>query len=50
MCNIKVLSLLVLKLWSKLSFFSKEGQKSWSRSRGKNFVSNRKVLLQEIHM
>ena len=34
----------------KVKFFSKVGQKSRSRSRGKNFVSNRKVLPQEKHM
>ena len=30
--------------------FSKVGQKSRSRLRGKKFGSNRKVLSQEIHM
>ena len=37
MCNIKALSLLDQKLLSRLSFFSKVGQKSRSRSRGKKF-------------
>ena len=42
MCNIKALSLLVQKLWSRLSFFPKVGQKSRSRSRGKAFCFQQK--------
>ena len=45
MCNIKALSLLVQKLWSRLSFL-----KSRSKVKVKNFASNRKVLPQEIHV
>ena len=44
MCNIKALSLLVKKLWSGLSFFSKVGQKSRSRSQRKNFYYQQKGL------
>ena len=44
MCNIKALSLLVQKLWSRLIFFSKVGQKSRSRSQGKNFWFQQKGL------
>ena len=39
----RALSLLVQKLWPKLSFFSKVGQKS--RSRGKNFWLQQKGLV-----
>ena len=46
MCNIKAQSLLVKKLWSRLSF-SKVGQNS--RSRVKIFGMDRKVLPQGIH-
>ena len=45
MCNIKAQSLLVKKLWSKLScFFSKVGQRSRSRSQGQNFRYGQKGL------
>ena len=38
------LSLLVQKLWSRLSFFSKVGQKSGSRSQGKKICFQQKGL------
>ena len=44
MCNIKAISLLVKKLLSKLSFFSKVGQKSRLRSQGQNFRYGQKGL------
>ena len=37
MSNMKALSLLVQNKWPRLSFFSKEGQKSRSRSRNQKF-------------
>ena len=43
MCNIKAISLLVQKLWSRFSF-SKVGQKSRSRSRGKKICFHQKGL------
>ena len=44
MCNIKALSLLVQKSWSRSSFFSKVCQKSRSRSQGKIFCFQQKGL------
>ena len=43
MCIIKALSILVQKLWSRL-IFSKVGQTSRSRSRGKTFYFQQKGL------
>ena len=48
MCNIKALSLFVKKLWSGLIFFSKVGQKSRSRSRGKNLYYQQIALATRI--
>ena len=50
-CNIKALSLLVQKLWSRLSFFFKSRSKVNVKVMGlKKFGFDRKVLPQEIHM
>ena len=50
MCNIKAISLLVQKLWSRLSFFQKKVKSQGQGHKVKNFGIDRKVLSQKIHM
>ena len=45
MCNMKALSLLVKKLWSRLKFFSKVGQTSRSRAQGQKLWYHVKGLV-----